>query len=367
MYLDYFKLKEKPFQLTPDSDYLYMSHAHTRAMAYMDYSTWNSEGFVVITGGVGAGKTILLKKFLTELTSNILVAKIFQTQLDEVEFLQAVLVEFGLTPFNAKKVELMDMLNSFLIEHYASGKQIVLLVDDAQNLSPRVLEEIRMLSCLETNKEKILHIILLGQPELNQLIESPDLEQLMQRVRLRFHISSLTESETEQYIKHRLKVAGNTNEKLFSSECFPAIHRYTGGVPRLVNSLCDTALTCAYADDLKEVSLDTVKIAVEELQWIPYSERKEKIQSSQKQETGIKKTLQPVPASVNSTSSLDRNTKAVHNLSERLQDVEAVIPAIVTVARELSSIRRVLEDIKERLSPGTPSKNQNKSKLTNTK
>ncbi len=363
MYIEFFKLKDQPFQLTPDSDFLYMSHAHTRAMAYMDYSTWNSEGFVVITGGVGAGKTILLKKFLTELTSNVVVAKIFQTQLDEVEFLQAVLVEFGLNPFRAKKVELMDMLNTFLIENYAAGKQIVLLIDDAQNLSPRVLEEVRMLSCLETNKEKILHIILLGQPELNHVIESPELEQLLQRVRLRFHISSLTESETEQYIDHRMKVAGAKNKNIFSSDVYSAIHRFTGGVPRLINSLCDTALTCAYADDLEKVNVDIIKIAVEELQWVPYSERKEKSRKvADKNKEKVEVTDQSSAFSPGMQLTIEKNTKALNALNERLVKLEKYLPATNNAAKELAIISRALDEISRKLGMERQSITRKKTK-----
>src|SRR4030066_181783 len=137
MYLKYFNLKEHPFQLTPDSDVLYMSESHARAKAYMDYTIWNRDGFVVVTGEVGAGKTTLIQKLLSEFDENILVAKIFQTQLDEVEFLQAVLVEFGFNPFNAKKVELLDMLSTFLVESFLQSKQLILIVDEAQNLGKK--------------------------------------------------------------------------------------------------------------------------------------------------------------------------------------------------------------------------------------
>src|SRR3981189_3810022 len=164
MYFKHFGLKAQPFQLTPDIGFLFMSEAHTRAKAYMDYTVWNREGFVVITGEIGCGKTTLIQKLLSELNENVIVAKVFQTQLDEVEFLQAVLVEFGLNPFNAKKVELLDMLNTFLIEQFLQHKQIVLIVDDAHNLSFKGLKEIRIFAGLETRKEKILHVILVGQP-----------------------------------------------------------------------------------------------------------------------------------------------------------------------------------------------------------
>lgn len=273
MYLDFFKLKEHPFRLTPDPAFLYLGKDHSRAKAYMDYSTWNRDGFVVITGEVGAGKTTLIQKLLSEFDDNVLVAKIFQTQLDDIEFLQAVLVEFGLNPFHAKKAELMDMLSTFLIESFLQSKQLVLIVDEAQNLSMRVLEEIRMLSGLETHKEKVLHVILVGQPQLNAMLDAPEMEQLLQRVRFRFHIRALNQTETLEYVRHRLAVAGQQERELFPEDVLPLVYEYTGGIPRLINTLCDTALTCAFADDVGTVTREVLQEAIQELQWVPYAER----------------------------------------------------------------------------------------------
>src|SRR5689334_20048761 len=267
MYLEYFGLSAQPFQLTPDSDFLFMSEPHSRAKAYMDYTVWNREGFVVLTGEIGCGKTTLIQKLLSELDENVIVAKIFQTQLDEVEFLQAVLVEFGLNPFNAKKVELLDMLNTFLVDQFLQHKQIVLIVDDAHNLSLKVLEEIRMFAGLETRKEKILHVILVGQPQLNEVLDHPDMQQLIQRVKLRYHIRALTEQELGNYVRHRLSIAGATTRTLFPAQTLPVVYKYAGGIPRLINTLCDTALTCAYADNLAEVTPQVVETAAKELQW----------------------------------------------------------------------------------------------------
>ncbi|MDH5572244.1 MAG: AAA family ATPase [Gammaproteobacteria bacterium] len=272
MYLDYFGLKDYPFRITPDTDYLYMSAAHSRAKAYMEYAIFNREGFVVITGEIGSGKTTLIKKLLSELDDNIIVAKIFQTQLDEVELLQAILVEFGLNPFAAKKVELLNMLNQFMVENYLDGKQVLLIIDDAQNLSKRVLEEITMMSAVETQKEKILHVILVGQPELNHKLEAPDMEQLLQRVSLRYHVRALSEDETRAYVIHRLKVAG-LSRHVFDKQIFNQIYEYTGGIPRLINTLCDTALTCCYADNEKMVNRDEFDNAIKELNWTKYSKR----------------------------------------------------------------------------------------------
>ncbi len=190
-YLDYFEFKMAPFGLTPDPDFVYWSKQHARAKAYMESTIWLSDGFVVITGEIGSGKTTLLQSFLSELDENVVYAVVSQTQLTPTEFLQAVLTEFGFKPFDKKKVELLDMINMFLIEQYSAGKKVILIVDEAQNLTTKVLEEIRLLSGIETSKEKVLRIILAGQPELKDTLESAKLKQLVQRVRLRFHLGAL--------------------------------------------------------------------------------------------------------------------------------------------------------------------------------
>lgn len=282
MYLDFYDLSDFPFRLTPDTDYLYMSPSHSRAISYMEYAVFNQEGFVAITGEIGSGKTTLIQKLLSEIDEDILVAKIFQTQLDEVEFLQAVLVEFGLNPFSAKKVELLNMLNQFLVDSYLNNKNIVLIIDDAQNLSKKVLDEICMLSGVETQKEKILHVILVGQPELNQTLESSDMQQLLQRISLRYHMRALTLDECKNYVEHRVAVAGRKTP-LFHNSVYDVIFKYTGGIPRLINTLCDTSLTCGYADDVQMLNEDSVQTAIDELQWRPYEELKARNEKEAKQ------------------------------------------------------------------------------------
>jgi type II secretory pathway predicted ATPase ExeA/pSer/pThr/pTyr-binding forkhead associated (FHA) protein len=273
MYLEPFKLKELPFRLSPDPQFLYLSKQHARAKAYMESTIWFTDGFVVITGEIGSGKTTLIESFLKEVPADVVVAQINQTQVSAIDFLQAVLVQFGFSPFKMRKGELISTLNNFLIEQYAAGRKVLLIVDEAQNLSMRVLEEIRMLSGVETTKEKVLRIILAGQPELNRKLDDPALEQLAQRVRLRFHLQNLTEAETHSYIQHRLDVAGAGDRELFTGDTFPVIFRYTGGVPRLVNTLCDTAMMAAYTADRGVVTRADIASAVEELQWAEYTAR----------------------------------------------------------------------------------------------
>ncbi|MFQ6004534.1 MAG: AAA family ATPase, partial [Woeseia sp.] len=269
-YLEHFNLNEQPFQLTPDPEFVYWSKQHARAKAYMESTIWLADGFVVITGDIGSGKTTLLQSFLSELQDDIVYAIVSQTQLKPTQFLQAVLAEFGFKPFKKRKVELLDMLNMFLIEQYSNGKKVILIVDEAQNLSKKVLEEIRLLSGIETHKEKTLRIILAGQPELKETLDSARLKQLVQRIRLRFHIGPLDRREMREYIEHRLKIAGRKKNDLITEDVFPLIHRYTGGVPRLINTLCDTALLCAFAEDKKTVDTEDVNSAVDELNWKEY-------------------------------------------------------------------------------------------------
>ena len=285
-YLSHFNLQEQPFRLTPDPDFLYWSKQHARAKAYMESTIWLADGFVVITGEIGSGKTTLLQSFLSELDDDVVYAMVSQTQLTATQFLQAVLTEFGFKPFNQRKVELLDTLNMFLIEQYSLGKKVVLIVDEAQNLSHKVLEEIRLISGIETHKEKVLRIILAGQPELRDALESPGLKQLVQRVRLRFHVGPLDRREMQEYVEHRLEVAGAATQ-LFEEDTFDKIYRYTGGVPRLINTLCDTALLCAFADEKRKVGLEDVAAAVTELSWEEHESNTgihEKLQQIQKRE-----------------------------------------------------------------------------------
>ena len=338
MYLEHFNLTAQPFRLTPDISFLFMSEAHTRAKSYMDFSVWNQEGFLVITGEIGSGKTTLIQKLLSELEEDVLVAKVFQTQLDEVEFLQAVLVEVGLDPFDAKKVELLDMLNSFLVRQFQRRRQIVLIVDDAHNLSMKVLEEIRMLAGLETKKEKVLHVILVGQPQLDEILDNPGMDQLRQRVKLRYHIRSLNEEETGAYIRHRLGVAGAKDRTLFQPETLPIIYKYTGGIPRLINTLCDTALTCAYADGLPEITLEVMESATNELQWPSYAERIEKHRLK----------TPSVPTENGMLGILREQSGALAVIAGQAEKIEQLAPALESIGRSLAAIETHLRNLAEK-------------------
>jgi general secretion pathway protein A len=201
------------------------------------------------------------------LQTDAVVAQINQTQLSPTAFLQTVLVQFGFSPFQMKKPEVLATLNQFLVEQHIAGRKVLLIVDEAQNLTHRVLEEVRMLSGIETTKEKALRIILAGQPELNEKLNSPELVQLTQRVRLRFHLSVLTRADTTSYIDHRLEVAGSQGRRIFAEDTYALIFKYTGGTPRLINTLCDTSLMAAFGRDQDTVGMVDVEAAIKELQW----------------------------------------------------------------------------------------------------
>ena len=273
MYLELFDLEEHPFRLNPDPGFLYLSPQHARALAYIESTLWFTDGFVVITGETGCGKTTLIEKFLSELDETVTVARLAQTQVSPVDFLQTLLVQFGYRPFDMGKAELLDTINRHLAELLQHGRKVVIVVDEAQNLEWAVLEEIRMLSGAVVGREKVLSIILAGQPELNETLDSPDLEQLAQRTRLRYHLRPLAEKEIGAYIQHRLHVAGAGERRVFDEATYPAIYRYTGGVPRLINTLCDMALLCAFAAGLEAIGEKELATAVEELQWTDYSSR----------------------------------------------------------------------------------------------
>ena len=299
MYLEHFNLTELPFRLSPDPAFLYLSKHHARAKAYMESTIWFTDGFVVITGEIGSGKTTLLETFLRELEKDVIVAQVAQTQVSPIEFLQAVLVQFGFQPFKMRKAELIATLNQFLVEQFAAGRKVMLIVDEAQNLTNRVLEEIRLLSGVETTKEKVLRIILAGQPELNEKLDSPELAQLLQRIRLRFHLTALTPEETQAYILHRLEVAGAHGRQLFAPETMPVIYRFTGGVPRLINTLCDTALMVAFSSSLDLVTTTELKAAIDELQWVEFAARTNRMRA------GVAE-LAPLPRPVSSDEVLAR-------------------------------------------------------------
>ena len=267
MYRDFFELLKQPFEQTPDSEFLYLSEQHGYALASMKFAIAKRDAFVIVTGEIGSGKTTLLNKVLNELADDIVVARVSNTQLTDTEILQVILAEFGFRPFKKCKAELIFDLRKFIGAQNTEGRQVALMIDEAQNLSRNVLEELRMLTGIETEKENIVTILLLGQPELGRKIDDPGMDQLRQRARLRLNIGALSENETRAYILHRLKVAGCEQDDLFDNNSILMIFEASCGVPRLINTLCDTALTACMVSEKKQVTVEIVEKVLDELGW----------------------------------------------------------------------------------------------------
>jgi general secretion pathway protein A len=267
MYTPFFGLNEKPFSITPDPRYLFMSERHGEALAHLVYGVTESGGFIQLTGEVGTGKTTLCRSLLlNRMPSNADVAVVLNPQLSAPEFLEAICEELGMAvpqPKGSIKA-LIDALNRHLLEAHAEGRRTILVVDEAQNLAPDVLEEVRLLTNLETSKQKLLQIILIGQPELRELLARNDLRQLAQRITGRYHLEPLTREETNQYIEHRLKVAGALGE-VFDAGAKRVIFRISQGVPRLINVICDRALLGAYSQGRRQVNARLVRRAAKEI------------------------------------------------------------------------------------------------------
>ncbi len=253
MYESFFGFREKPFSLLPDPGFLYPSRKHSMALTMLQYGLMNHAGITVITGEVGSGKTTLIRKLLSEIEGDISTGLISNTHESFGDLLQWVSMAFDLDYKGKDKVALYDVFSKYVINEYANSKRTVLIIDEAQNLSPSVLEELRMLSNINADKDQILQLILVGQPELRETLQRQDLRQFAQRVSADYHLSPLLMDEAIAYIRYRLKVAGG-NEDIFEMDACKIIWKYSGGIPRLINTICDTALVYAYAEQLRHIS-----------------------------------------------------------------------------------------------------------------
>jgi len=265
MYSNFFGFKERPFKLLPDPTYLFLSKSHEEALAHLKYAMGHGDGFVEIVGEVGTGKTTLCRVFLDRLPDDTEAAYIFNPKLDELQLLKAINDELGIPSSANNTKDLIDDLNLFLMQMKASDKNVILIIDEAQNLSIDVLEQLRLLSNLETTRSKLLQIILVGQPELADMLDSHELRQLGQRVTLSCYLAPLTFKETSAYIEHRLQVARTKPGRMFSKNALKEIYKYTDGIPRLINIICDRSLLIAYSRNHKKISGNTVRLAIREL------------------------------------------------------------------------------------------------------
>jgi general secretion pathway protein A len=267
MYTHYFQLKQSPFSIAPDPRYLFMSERHREALAHLLYGVGSGGGFVLLTGEIGAGKTTVCRCFMEQIPDNCQLAYIFNPKLSVEELLHSICEEFriALAPGVSSVKGYVDAINAHLLASHAQGKNNVLIIDEAQNLSAAVLEQLRLLTNLETSERKLLQIILIGQPELRAMLARPELEQLAQRVIARYHLGSLTAEETASYVRHRLAVAGSTAQTPFAPRLMAQIHALSHGVPRRINLLCDRALLGAYVENQPQVTRQILRRAAEEV------------------------------------------------------------------------------------------------------
>jgi putative secretion ATPase (PEP-CTERM system associated) len=266
MYERFYELRERPFALSPDPDYLYPSRVHQEALDYLRYGLESHAGFVVITGEIGSGKTTLLQTLLRNIDSQTSVGRVVNTMLEPRELLETILIDFGLDPTGKSKPLLLRDLAQFLVDQRLAGRMVLIVIDEAQNLSLAALEELRMLSNLETEKSKLLQIVLVGQPNLRDKLTSPELEQLRQRITVSYHLQPLDADETANYINHRLRRAATGAPIEFPREATDAIHARSRGVPRIVNVICDAALVFGYAEERRTIDLTLVQEVLGELE-----------------------------------------------------------------------------------------------------
>ena len=280
MYLSFFGLNEKPFAITPDPRYLYLSERHAEALAHLLYGINEAGGFVQLTGEVGTGKTTIVRSLLAQTPKNAEIALILNPRMTATEFLLTICEEIGIGVPDASMEslkDLVDVLSHYLLRAHAAGRRVVLVVDEAQNLAPEVLEQVRLLTNLETNTQKLLQIILIGQPELRELLGRNELRQLAQRITGRYHLHPLSRDESAAYVRHRLRVAGATTD-IFSGTALSEVYRLSVGVPRVINVICDRALLGAYSMDSHKVTATLVRHAASEVfgkriapNWLPWA------------------------------------------------------------------------------------------------
>ncbi len=267
MYLEFYGLKENPFNVTSDPNFLFLSHVHKEALDHLIYGIEERKGFIEITGEIGAGKTTICRVLLNRLReNNTRTSVIFNSSLPEMQLLEAILIDFGITLKRRNKGLIFQQLNEFLLGQLAEGRNVVLIIDEAQNLRNSTLETIRMLSNLETEKEKLIQIVLVGQPQLREKLNAPSLLQLKQRLSVRFHLYPLNEPDVRNYIDHRLKVAGSSGDITFEEDACKLIASYSGGVPRVINILCDKLLLLGFARGVNYIGEDLVRQSIEELE-----------------------------------------------------------------------------------------------------
>jgi len=265
MYCNFYGFKERPFNVTSDPAFFFLSRQHKEALSHLLYGVTQRKGILVITGEIGTGKTTLCRFFLNQLPKNVKTAFILNPYFSEIQLLEAIVSDFGLKVKSKTRLSFVWELNRFLLNESGAGNNIVLIIDEAQNLRPQALEQIRLLSNLETEKDKLIQIVLMGQPELNRKLDLYELRQLQQRIMVRYHITPLQKDELSDYINHRLNIAGSDGTIKFSEETIKEISDFSCGVPRLINIICDRALLAGFVAETRTINSEIINKCVKEL------------------------------------------------------------------------------------------------------
>jgi len=331
MYTKFYELQKKPFSLSPDPDYLFMSSKHEKVYIHLRYAIFENKNFVVITGEIGSGKTILINFLLRQIKEPFKIAYIRNTLVSPVQFLKFICQEFKISVEGLDKPKILDALREFLLKEYSANRRVILIIDEAQNLSFQTLEEIRLISNIETEKEPLWQIILVGQPELRKKLQHPSLKQFAQRVTVYCHLEPLSKEETFEYIRHRLRIAGARNLDIFTKDAMEAIYQHSKGIPRLINILCDTALVYGFADGLSSIDKNVIENVVED-------RKKEGLFFEEEKEE---------------TSLIEKNrvTSIPEDLKMRLDFIEKRIDSLETMVKgfseQLKFCRNLQQDLKK--------------------
>jgi putative secretion ATPase (PEP-CTERM system associated) len=328
MYETFYGLHAKPFQLRPDPNFFFGSKGHKRAMSYLEYGLSQGEGFIVITGEVGAGKTTLVRNLFRKLETNrIIAAQIVNTHLNSDDTLRSVVAAFGLPFDDPSKTGLLARLEQFLRYSDKQGKRVLLVVDEAQNLTPQTVEELRMLSNFQTNEKSLLQTFLLGQPEFRRTLHSEGMQQLRQRVIATYHLGPMDAAETQLYIEHRLQTAGWKGDPVITPEAYAAIYEYSGGIPRKINTLCDRLFLMGYLEELHQFGEDEVREVIKDIQ--------EEF-TAPPPEAGAMPTYTGIPNGFTDTAA-----ESLDHLDERLSKIERSVTSVLDVLKRLISTSKI--------------------------
>ena len=330
MYEAFYHLRAKPFQLSPDPSFFYGSKGHKRAMSYLEYGLHQGEGFIVITGEVGAGKTTLVRHLFKKLQGeNLVAAQLVSTQLDADDMLRMVAAAFGLPHDESNKATILKRLENFLVNCQNLGKRALLIVDEAQNLSPRAVEELRMLSNFQSQEKSLLQSFLLGQPEFRYTMASEGMQQLRQRVTASYHLGPMDQQETREYIEHRMRTVGWNHDPNFTQDAFTAIHEYAAGIPRKINTLCDRLLLMGYLEEMHQIDAGVVNEVVTEI--------KNELAVPLTEPSGLTSVGYAVSSPVVQAKQLELESNLA-NLEKRLGQVERSVVTMLKLMREVLSV-----------------------------